>query len=153
MPSCLPLSCIPYPPDHIHQSQQHGHLNQRPHRRRKRLITISPIRRRRNRNRQLKIVACSRKALCCCQLVSKTQFMCYPQRNTEDGEKVDDEGGCYANHRNDLVHDAMALGCEENDDGVEESDERPWCYPFYEGVIVPCSRDLADGKAGYDGRG
>lgn len=64
------------------------HLIQRPNRRYKRLIAISVKCSNSNRDRKLKVVAHSRKALRSGELMAKACFVRYEQGEKEDGAKV-----------------------------------------------------------------
>ena len=51
--------------------------------------------------------------------------MRHEQRQEEDDGEIDNEGSGDPHHGDDLVHDAVALGGEEDEDGEEEADEGP----------------------------
>lgn len=143
--SILPTPPPPNLPNHIHQSQQHRHLNQRPHRTRKRLIALSPKRRHRHRNRQFEIITRGREALRRRQLVSETQLMRHEQSEEKHDAEVNDQRGGDSDHGNNLVHDAVALGGEEDEDGKEEADQGPRTEVFQEnGIVPPRADELSD---------
>lgn len=154
--SLYPPALLPPPPPtkplpHIHKPNQHRHLNQRPHRRRQRLPTASPIRRDSHRNRQLKVVARRREALRTRNSVGKPEPVAHKRSGEERDGEVDDQRGADAEHGGDLVHDVRALAGEEDDDGVEEANEGEGRERPDDVALVPVwTEEVAEGEAGED---
>src|SRR5271170_1150636 len=91
-----PLTVFPPPPSRpqnphqINKSQQYRNLNQRPHCRRKRLITIRPKRRNSNRNSQLKIITRCGKTLYTRKSVLEVELTTDEEYAEEQDSKVTD---------------------------------------------------------------
>ena len=78
--------------------------------------------------------------------------MRHEQGGEEDDGEIDNERRGHPHHGDDLVHDAVALGREEDEDGEEEADERPRGQVFEENGVVPVrARPFSNRKAGDDG--
>lgn len=74
--------------------------------------------------------------------------MCDPECKGKNDKEVYDERSSDSDHRHNLMYDSMALRGEEDNDGIKEADERPWCDPFKEDTLVPISLcRILQGKA------
>ena len=151
--SILPPPPPPNLPDHIHQPQKHRHLDQRPHRTRERLVAIGPKRRHRHRDRQFEIVARGRETLRRRHPVPEPQPVHHEQGEEEHDAEIHHQGRGDADYGDDLVHDAMALGREEHEDGKEETDQGPRVQILQKGPIEPVrARSPPERQPRHDGR-
>ncbi|KAK2131899.1 hypothetical protein NOF04DRAFT_1356732 [Fusarium oxysporum II5] len=150
-PDKIHFPSIRNPPKEIHQPQKHRNLNQRANRRRKRLVATRSERGNSHCYRKLEIVTRRSKALRCRERVSETSMSRYQKCCEEDYNEVDDEGGCDAYYRHDLMDHLMALGSEEDEDGVKKADERPGGDDAQKDTLIPLwSGHLAQGEASDD---
>ena len=77
----------------------------------------------------------------------------YDQRKEEDNDEVYNQGRSNPDDRDNLVDNLVALGSEEDKNGIEQADQRPWCNPLQEGLVVPRRAcQLAHSKPCDDGR-
>ena len=133
----FPRPSLPQPTHQVHQPNQNGHLDKRANRRRERLVTIGTKGGHSDSNRQLKVVACSGKALRHGKGIHESKPACDDESDEEDADKVHDERRRDAYDGNDLVHDLATLGGEEDENSVEQADEGPGGRELEEDAFVP----------------
>ena len=78
-----------------------------------------------NRNCQFEIVTRGREALRARHLVPKSKAAAEHDGDGEDNGKVDDQRRADAEDRRDLRDDVFTLRSEEDDNGKNETDQRP----------------------------
>lgn len=151
-PPSLPSPAVTQPSQQVHHPNQHGYLNQWPNRCRKSFLAVGSKSRNGHRDRQLKIIARSCKALRASMLVPEAQFAGDPQRDEEDADKIHQHRRGDADDRDDLSDDLLALRCEEDDDGVKKTDQRPRPEVLEEGLFIPLRADkFAETETSDDG--
>lgn len=105
------------------------------------MVTVSAERGYGHRNRKLEIVASRGEALRRSELVAEAELVRDQERKEENDHEVDDQWRGDPYHGNDLMDDLLSLGREEDEDGVEQADERPWRCPLEEDLIIPLRAD------------
>lgn len=136
-PLILPTQSLRHKPHSINKPYQHRHLNQRPHSRRKSLVTIRPKRRNSNRNGQLKVIACCSKALCRRQLVPKAQFMRDKECGKKNNNEVNNKRSSNTHNRHNLMHHSMTLRSKKHQDSEQQANQGPRADPFQENLVIP----------------
>ena len=131
----LPLSFPPNPLHHIHECEEHRHLNQGPHGRCERLVAVGSKRGDGNRDGQFEIVAGGGETLRGGQLVSEAELVGDEQGEEEDDREIDEQRRRDSDHGHDLMHHLMSLRGKEYQDGEQEADQGPWVQPFEEGLV------------------
>lgn len=147
-PSTLPIPLPPKPFQNINTAHQNRHFDQRTDRTSKRLLAINAINSNHNRNRELEIIARSRKALRAADSVAKPELVAHEDHEGERNGEIDDQRRHDPEDVDDLVHDVLALGSKEHDDGEDKAYERERRYKADEmSLIILFSQKAAERKA------
>ena len=127
------------PERHVHQGDQHRHLDQRPDHRRERRAAADPERRHRHRDRQLEVVGRRRERERGRLPVCRAGAHAHPERDQEHHHEVDQQRDRDPHDVERQGHDVLALEREHHHDREQQRDQRDRADPRDERALVPRS--------------